>query len=936
VAADIAAAMALPLLPNDGPGGPGSSDFHEFLRAGIPAIQLMGIGGDPALSLMRMGRWGQRIHQPGDVIDEGWDWAGPRQMAQLYLLLGLRVATAAEPPRLRSSSPYFAGADRGEPLERLTYSSYRPAGWDLYLYGSPGTEPRRLTDHPALDYEAAFSPDGRWIVFTSERDGNPSLYVLDLEAEDPPRLLVRSHAMQDQAALSPDGRRLAFVSTHGGDADIYLLPFVPDSTQDVSDAVNLTDHPGGDFRPAFSPDGMRIAFSSDRDGAFSRDPTFPFVVRHEGDIYVVNVDGSGLQRVTDSPGWDGSPAWSDDGKSLLFYSERDERLPYRLHQVRLEGGEVRPIGPADRPGLSPVLGGNGSVVFATWTEQGPAKRWQAVALGADGEVHEASDPAMDCLGPSIHRGSGAMVCHGGPPLTGETVASFPGPLLVAGSPGRFTMGDRTVALSGVRHAFTTPPDPSRGELLVREAPRRISFATETGEGPSGLLDLDEIAGVAGGVISHMRYTHDGEWVTFTVGPFGGPPTADADVWRVRTDGSGLTNLTPNTPGNDGLAEFSADGSRFVFRSGRTGNFDIFLADADGSNVRNLTDHPASETFPAFSPRGDQVAFVSDRNGVLDEATGRRTFDVYTLDLEPDGTPSALRQITRNAAQEGHVGYSPDGEWLVYASGKAGLADEAPLVQEVLFNPQMYGEIYAYNLRDRTTVRVTHNKWEDGAPVWAPPARGQARPPVADVLRELIEGEGADAAAARYRELEAAGPDRYRLGEGGLYRLAHRYLGEGREDVADETFRLIALLQPASLRPHLEQAGTLLARGDTAAAVARYREVLARDPEHLRAEWALLRAGVVAEVDVAPDVLAGYAGNYGDPPFNASISFDGARLLIELPGAPAAFPLVPVSDTRFYAGQLPQPLQIRFVPGDDGGTQAIEVKQEGFAATFVRR
>jgi hypothetical protein len=442
--------------------------------------------------------------------------------------------------------------------------------------------------------------------------------------------------------------------------------------------------------------------------------------------------------------------------------------------------------------------------------------------------------------------------------------------------------------------------------------------------------------VTAGVISHMRYSHDGEWITFTVGPFGGPPEADADVWRVRTDGSGLMNLTPDTPGNDGLAEFSADGSRFVFRSGRSGDFDIYLADVDGSNVRNLTNHPASETFPAFSPRGDQIAFVSDRNGIMDEATGRRTFDVYTLDLEPDGTPGALRQITRNAAQEGHVGYSPDGEWLVYTSGKAGLADEAPLVQEVLFNPQPYGEIYAYHLRDRTTVRVTHNKWEDGAPIWAPPARSQARPAIADVLAEVIEAEGANAAAARYRELGAAGPDRYRFGEGGLYRLAHRYLREGREEAADETFRLMTLLQPAALRPHFEHAGALLARGDTAAAVARYREVLAREPENLRAEWSLLRAGALAEVDPAPVVLAGYAGDYGDPPFNASIVFDGGRLLIELPGAPAAFPLVPVSGTRFYVGQIPQPLQIRFVPGDDGGIQAIEVKQEAFSDTFIRR
>jgi hypothetical protein len=258
------------------------------------------------------------------------------------------------------------------------------------------------------------------------------------------------------------------------------------------------------------------------------------------------------------------------------------------------------------------------------------------------------------------------------------------------------------------------------------------------------------------------------------------------------------------------------------------------------------------------------------------------------------------------------------------------------VQEVLFNPQMYGEIYAYHLRDRTTVRVTHNKWEDGAPIWAPPARSQARPPIADVLAEVIEGEGAAAAAARYRELESAGPDRYRLGEGGLYRLAHRYLREGREDASDETFRLITLLQPAALRPHFEHAGALLARGDTVAAVARYRQVLARDPENLRAEWSLLRAGSLAETDPAPGVLTGYAGDYGEPPLNASIVFDGARLVIELPGAPAAFSLVPVSDTRFYVGQIPQPLQIRFMPGDDGGIQAIEVKQEGFSDRFVRR
>ncbi|MDH5590589.1 MAG: M20/M25/M40 family metallo-hydrolase [Gemmatimonadota bacterium] len=104
MAAELSAAMGVPLLPNDAPDF-GSSDFYDFLRSGIPAIQLVGLGGDPALALTRLQRYSsQRIHQPGDVPDEEWDWSGPHQMAQLYLLLGLRVANADDRPRMRGTS----------------------------------------------------------------------------------------------------------------------------------------------------------------------------------------------------------------------------------------------------------------------------------------------------------------------------------------------------------------------------------------------------------------------------------------------------------------------------------------------------------------------------------------------------------------------------------------------------------------------------------------------------------------------------------------------------------------------------------------------------------------------------------------------------------------------------------------------------------------
>jgi Tol biopolymer transport system component len=176
-----------------------------------------------------------------------------------------------------------------------------------------------------------------------------------------------------------------------------------------------------------------------------------------------------------------------------------------------------------------------------------------------------------------------------------------------------------------------------------------------------------------------------------------------------------------------MSTISPCGKRIVFRSSRNGHFNLYIVDTDGANIRQLTDGPWRDNFPVFSPAGDEIAFSSNRDGIPDKS-GYRTFDNYILRIEPDGSPGETRRITNNSGQTSHPYYSPNGKWICYTSERGGINDEEPIVQEVVFAPQMYGDIYLQRLSDGLIIRVTHNKWEDGTVFWLPAADSAERRP----------------------------------------------------------------------------------------------------------------------------------------------------------------------------------------------------------------
>ena len=129
----------------------------------------------------------------------------------------------------------------------------------------------------------------------------------------------------------------------------------------------------------------------------------------------------------------------------------------------------------------------------------------------------------------------------------------------------------------------------------------------------------------------------------------------------------------------------------------------------------LTNDAADDLFPVFSPTANQIAFASNRDNPKADV-----FDVYLLDLDADGAPGKVRRITHDEGQHGHLQYSYDGKWLIFASEQGGISDEQPIAPAA----QLYGELYAYRIKDGTMIRLTNNKWEEGVPSWEAPLRAK--------------------------------------------------------------------------------------------------------------------------------------------------------------------------------------------------------------------
>ncbi|HET8864189.1 MAG TPA: hypothetical protein VFM80_00740, partial [Gracilimonas sp.] len=226
----------------------------------------------------------------------------------------------------------------------------------------------------------------------------------------------------------------------------------------------------------------------------------------------------------------------------------------------------------------------------------------------------------------------------------------------------------------------------------------FSFEKEPNINPANFSVLDS------------KVTTDGRSFIFTTGSFRANAQTQGDIWKYDFDTKNVIKLS-ESPYNDGFGDLSEDG-KMVFRSGRSGHFDIYLKTKD--ELINLTQDIHRDNFPAISKQGDKIVFASDRLRSEDEY---KTMDIFIMKLNPDNSWTDPEKISVGEGQNAHAHFSPDGNWVVYTTEGYGINDEQALIQPIIFSPQMYGEIVAYNVSTKERFRLTHNKWEEGTPLW---------------------------------------------------------------------------------------------------------------------------------------------------------------------------------------------------------------------------
>jgi Tol biopolymer transport system component len=447
---------------------------------------------------------------------------------------------------------------------------------NVYLANADGSDVRVVPFHPG---NCQWSSDSKQLVYQAQSSdksvaNNSDIFIYDFESGKISPV-VESPFYDSDPAFSPDGKSIVYVSDVDGNFEVYSRVVATGETR------RLTHNPGHEAFPSYTPDGTQIIFNSDRE-------------KENGDVYIMDLDGGNIRKLTDGPGWDACfpNSWSPDGTQVLIMSDRGGKDSVYLMNIE-------PFAP------TPVNS----------------------TIKSDQLFSAAYSPAGD------------QIVY----ISSNDIRIFD----------VSTQRDRSVytTISGAGPTFS----PDGGKIVFQE---RIDDNTEICSVNADGSDFRNLTQHPGRDMA-PSYSPDGSKIAFSSNRAAG--TTTFEIYVMNADGSDPKMVFGDRAMSIG-ARWSPDGRSLVFANdredGRVGNFELFSMSADGGTPARLTTRPKYDVEPVFSPDGKRIAFVSNADG---------NPEIYLMNTDGSG----LLRLTRDPAQDVSPQWSPDGSRLIFTSNRTG-------------------------------------------------------------------------------------------------------------------------------------------------------------------------------------------------------------------------------------------------------------------------
>ena len=506
---------------------------------------------------------------------------------------------------------------------------------DIWTADENGQNIQRLTVNRARDVYARFSPDGKWIAFSSERNGNLDVYLIPSGGGTAKQLTFHS-ADDNVLGWSHDAKSILFSSNRGEDfmPQLYL----------ISAEGGMPWRAGTDMgvQAAYSPDGKRIAYNPKSQVYWRKN----YRGSYQSDIVIMDISAKRFTQITDFNGLDSWPMWGNDG-FIYFVSDRDGSGLTNIWRVSDNGGKAEKVSSFKSGDVRfPSISADGRTIvfehdFGLWKLDVGSKKTTPIKLDIAAETAENMSEMQSF--------SGQADDYDLAPSSRRIVFSTHGEVFTApveeGDIRQITDGaarDRNVSYS---------PD-GKSIAYISDLSGREEIYVVAVDGAGEAQKLTDIDALKGG----YNWSPDSKEIAFT--------SSDSKLRKVTIATKQVATLDSSNYGNISTPVWSPDGKWLAYsKSDISRTSDVYVLDAMGQDKEphKVTFDSSNDVNPQFAPDGRKLFFqrIEASGGVTPNSV--QIYSVVLERLERDPDDPEQRAETENAqtpSPEGAAGEGP--------------------------------------------------------------------------------------------------------------------------------------------------------------------------------------------------------------------------------------------------------------------------------------